>query len=392
MPDKYPHTSCNWSKTHTKTGLVRHVAEVRHLVLGKYRVIKDPDASIARKKANSQLEQWHQQWQKAEHLRESAESAAERTAVARKKLAEAESLLHAGLARSIRLTAHSKRFKLPEMEPEEPPRPELQKEPGEPSSKPPPRKPGTYERGRPRETDSKYQVKHGFWDWLDGVSRSEKEERARSLYRRDAAEWEAAQQSTIAEWESRCSEIEKQNREARLEWEHLLSEVRAKNTDMEASHRVRRELWTEKQAKWAERNASHERDVQEVFEKYRSGDPDSVIHYVSAVLDESPYPEWFPRECELDYDPATKTAIVDFRLPTPSDLPTTKEVSYIQTRDEFAEKDISARDRDALYDSLIYQAALRTLHECLAATASGVLESVVFNGGGFHALQAQDKA
>lgn len=377
---EYPHTSSKWSKTYTKTGLVRHVVEVRHLELGKYRVIKDPDERIARSKADAQLKEWHQQWQKGEYLRKQKEDAAERTALANERLTQAEQLLQTCLTRRTKLTPRSKSFRFQQEEPEEPKYPKLQKEPPKPSLKQRPPRPEPDLKRKPREASRKYEVKTGFLAWLEGGSRSKREMDARDRYRRDLNAWETAQERAVEDWESICEELDETNRALLLKWEKRVSAARKKNAEELEAYEARREKWERHQATWAEKRASHEADVQSFFEKLQEGDPEAVTTYLKAVLSESPYPDWFPTEHDVYYDSETKTAVVDYRLPAPLDLPATKEVTYVQARDEFTEKIMSARERENLYDSAIYQVALRTLHECFGATSSRVLGAVVFNG------------
>jgi len=94
----------------------------------------------------------------------------------------------------------------------------------------------------------------------------------------------------------------------------------------------------------------------------------------------SQYPEYFPQEFELDYDPETKILIVEYSLPAPHHLPTLKEVKFIQSRNEFTEIHISDSALNTLYDEVVYQIALRTLYELFKADIIKVIDSIVFNG------------
>ncbi len=382
MPEakEYPHTSIKWSETYTKTGLVRYVVEIRHLELSKYRVIKDPDRGIARSKAEAQLKGWHQQWEKREHIRKQKEDAAERTTLAQERLAQVQGILQTGLTRRTKITARSKWYKFPEKEPREPRKPKLQKVPRKPSPKRRPQKPEPDPGTKPTETGIEYQVKSGFLAWLAGGSRAKREADARQWFRSDLTAWETAQREALEKWGSRCRELDSEDQAALSAWEKRVSEVRKKNAEKQETYAIEREKWEEKRSRWAEKKESHEAAVRSLFENYRDREPEAVCSYLSAVLDESSYPEWIPREHDIYYNTETKTAVVDYRLPAPSDLPAIKEVSYVQARDEFTEKPIPVRDCEKLYDSAIYQVALRTLHECFEATADSVLTSVVFNG------------
>ena len=98
------------------------------------------------------------------------------------------------------------------------------------------------------------------------------------------------------------------------------------------------------------------------------------------VLSRSEYPDFFPQSYEIEYNPENKILIVDYTLPPLDSLPTLKEVRYNASRDEFTEKCLTERQLKDLYDSVLYQTTLRTIHELFEADQGGVLDAVVFNG------------
>lgn len=110
------------------------------------------------------------------------------------------------------------------------------------------------------------------------------------------------------------------------------------------------------------------------------GEQYPVVNYFQQVLSDSEYPERFSRSFELEYNPEKKVLIVDYQLPSIDQVPSLKEVRYVQTREEFDEKHISEAQRNRLYDNLLYQIALRTLHELYEADKDDVLSIIVFNG------------
>jgi len=65
--------------------------------------------------------------------------------------------------------------------------------------------------------------------------------------------------------------------------------------------------------------------------------------------------------------PGTKTLIVEMQIPSPGALPTLKEVKYVQAKDTFDEIHLPEGKLNALYDSLVYQIVLRTVHELFEA-------------------------
>lgn len=83
---------------------------------------------------------------------------------------------------------------------------------------------------------------------------------------------------------------------------------------------------------------------------------------------------------DLGFNVDTKTIVVDYRLPLEESMPTVKSVTYVQSRDELKLSHISAREKSALYESVLYQLALRTIHELYEADEISAFDAVVFNG------------
>ena len=98
------------------------------------------------------------------------------------------------------------------------------------------------------------------------------------------------------------------------------------------------------------------------------------------MLSSSQYPNYFPKEFDLDYDPTAKLLIVDYSLPAPDQLPKLKTVKYVASRDEFEEQNIADSQSARLFDDTLYQVVLRTVHELFEADAVLALQTVVFNG------------
>ncbi len=98
------------------------------------------------------------------------------------------------------------------------------------------------------------------------------------------------------------------------------------------------------------------------------------------VLSNSQYPDFFPQEWNLDYQSETRTIVIDYFLPAIEELPKLKEVRYVTSKDDFNELEISESELNRMYDSLLYQITLRTMHEIFEADQIDSIRSAVFNG------------
>ncbi len=115
-------------------------------------------------------------------------------------------------------------------------------------------------------------------------------------------------------------------------------------------------------------------------EMYFKKVPATIVDYCDMVLSNSVYPDTFPQEFDIEFNNETKILIVDYVLPTPNDVPNLKEVKYIQSRDEFKEMYLSQAVFNKMYDKLLYQITLRSIHELYEADEVDAIESIVFNG------------
>jgi len=324
-----------------------YTREVWHDGLGKYRVIRGSDAYVVEQKAHGQIKQWNDIWarrEEAERKKESKERAAKEKEQ-KKELAEARSreareatedlknILQRGLASSSAFDWESLKNKGDYPEPK-PRKPTSKNEPPE-----------------PRREDAKYKPNLSMINNLFGIGRQKKIEAGVARFTKDHASWRDEKARVIKK-----NENELRQYDDRLgQWEKC------------------RSLWLEEQR---ERNT----EIDERKEKYLQIDDEGILDYCDLVLSNSDYPDWFPQRFDLHYIPANKTLIVEYMLPGIERMPILSEVRYIQTRDEFKEYRVSDSTLKKLYDDLLYQLTLRTIHELFDADTVKAIDAIVFNG------------
>lgn len=147
-----------------------------------------------------------------------------------------------------------------------------------------------------------------------------------------------------------------------------------------------------RQREWSARRAAHEQAQREhnvsidAFRAaYEAGEHEAIEQYVSLVLARSVYPSTFSRDCEVAYVPAERTVVVNVPLPTPDDLPQITEFRYVASRQAVDVKRMKDKDLSALYEDVVIQTMLRTLHEifegdyakhCALAVVNGTIHAV----------------
>lgn len=342
-------SECGQMKTsRTSRGLLRYEVTVRHSGLGKYQVVRGDDKYIVEQKARARMRQWDETWQckqAAEAKRQERETRAK--AVTEWKVLAAESTQEAekALAALDRVLAHT-------IDIDDTVDWEALKDFSE-YTKPQPEEPGPIEiPPEPKQADAKYEVKLGVLDKLFASRKEAKERGAEERLAKDHQGWEEEKQRLLEQHQAQMEEYEA----ALTSWQK----------ERDAFLKAR-----------AERNAA----IDAQRKDYLGGDdPGAIIDYCDLVLSNSEYPEYFPQSHELDYNPQNRILIVDYQLPSLSDLPTLREVKYVQSRDELTEKHISQAQLNRTFNSVLYQIVLRTIHELYEADQVDSLASIVFNG------------
>lgn len=350
------------TQTYTKSGLPRYVVEVAHSELHKYQVIKGDDRQVVWSRALAKAAEWDSMWQRrieaeerkmlralaAQEVADNRQLAAEQTTEATAEIDALGSILQSALRAdcSIDWEALKDRspFPLPRPKPPEPP--------AEPVKLQPDAEP----------TRDAFNPRLGVFDYFSAARRQSRQTEAEAAFTAAHATWEKSirdQEAAYAAAVEAHAAAQRANAE-----QHVL--------DLEEWERNREQYCAEQQTA----NAT----IDERAERYRQGIPRAIESYCCRVLDKSEYPECFPQEYELEYLPSSRMLVLEYQLPSPQDLPTTIEVTYIASRDEFREKAVSERQLAQIYESALYQTMLRTLHELFESDSIQAIEAVNING------------
>ena len=182
---------------------------------------------------------------------------------------------------------------------------------------------------------------------------------------RKEADAKAAHERELTQWEYACNRADLTDAERQ---QALDAEVRQWESDL-AEYRRRQDA------------ANAEVDAFRAgYEQWDGTDARPVEEHAELVLNGSTYPDWIEIDFDLGYSADTKTIVVEYRLPPADSIPAIKSVTYVQSRDELRQTHISAREKDALYGSVLHQMALRTIHELYEADEIEAFDAVVFNG------------
>ena len=119
--------------------------------------------------------------------------------------------------------------------------------------------------------------------------------------------------------------------------------------------------------------------VADLKEKRRSGDPEAVTGIMNFVLRNIPFPDFVENTFSLSYDNMRRLFIVNYKLPSYSDLPRVKEYKYIASKQEIKETLYSEKDLKIKYENIIYSICFRIIKELYSQDKNNIKE-IVFNG------------
>ncbi len=314
--------------------------EIYHEGLNKYRKITGKEKYVVEQKALMQQRQWDEQWNrkvnKEQVLKEKEQKknlSEELTKQAQDILNTIENTLNFTLEIDDKIDWDTLKdiSSFPESKPKKP------------SFKDIPTK--------PEETDSKYIPKLDLLTKMIPTIKRKKIDEYKNLYKED-----------LINWEKESQKIKFQNKELEKEYEEMLKTWETQKHEFEKQQEYNNQL------------------IDDYKQSYFACNPEAIVEYCDMVLANSRYPDMFPQQFELEYHELTKTLVIEYQLPSLEQIPTLKEVKYIQSRDEFKEIYITEANFKKLYDSLIYQILLRTIHEIFEADVINAIDSVILNG------------
>jgi restriction system protein len=319
--------------------------KVSHPGLHKFRIVRGSSKELVEQMAAAQLAAWEEMWQRKQNAEAARMLRDQRVydrdskkGLAIKKTMEAEENIH-----TLRQTLANRKAKpfdwnsLKSTHTFEKPRPS----PPTPQSIPP----------KPNPLALKYRPRLDLIEMLIPSLKRRRKQEAADLLLRDCATWKNAAEA-----------IEKNNAQA------------------QADFAVQSAKWKEEEAAFLEEREMTNHKVDERRSTYLKAEPDSITDLCQLVLSNSTYPDSFPQDFDIEYNPESKSLIVDYAMPSFDDLPRIKEVKYIQARDEFKEVCLSDAEFNRLYDDVLYQIALRVTHELYIADEANALSTLVFNG------------
>jgi restriction system protein len=351
-----------------RTYKIKYTAEITHKGLKDFKILTSDDSGVLRNKVNAHTSKLEEKWEKIvtkqnivrskEEIQKESETL---TKDAIKALKEIDHILLFTLeiddAVNWEQLKDKTKFKIGS------PEKELQsnilsiRKPKKSSSIKKPVKPDAIN----------FQPKLSFVDKLFKSKKEAKNNQANLIY-----------EQALKEWETKCAQIDNGNQNLNdkflketANYENEIQKVKQKNIED-----IKK--WDKKKENFISNQNLTNKKVEVMKEMYMKLDQSSVIEYCDLVLNNSIYPESFPKSYEIDYNAESKILIVEYSLPSIEQLPTLNEVKVI--KGELKEYHISDAQTIKMFDATMYNITLRTIHELFEADLANAIDAVSFNG------------
>jgi restriction system protein len=354
----------------TRDDETRYVAEIGHLGLNAFRVLKDIEKWRLDGKVSAQFKKWDERWERiCRKKREEAEKesslsiAQQRTQEAIEKQREIDELLVHTLgvedAVDWDTLKDTRKFDVPN------PKTNLD---AELKKIAPPDKPPFREQAKEPSREL-FEPKLFFFDRIIGSRREKKLRQAETLYQEALSSWRRSVEETMSynanlknKYEQKVRGVEEQRQIINNQFAKLESD------------------WEKQKEMFYREQKEHNEKIERLKVNYFVRNPEAVIQYCEMVLNNSQYPETFPKDFDLGYHPDRKVLIVEYVLPIPNDMPRLTGVRYIASKNELRESFLSETQISKIYEASIYKVSLRSLHELFEADKADALETIIFNG------------
>ena len=330
--------------------ILKFTVDVSHKGLKEHKVLTAPEEEMLDNKISMQANKWAEKWERLESKRlanrekeANLEEANSRTDAAIEANKQIDNILIHTLSVDDKVNWDKLKKKDPFIE-------KVPKKSNEIKKEEYPKK--------PNKSSSSYTPKFSF---IEKILKSKRELKQK--------EYDKRYSNAISEWEKEKHSIDLMNIKHKKDFQEEIKKWENDVKDWE----IRKERFLEKQKLFNLK-------IDKMREAYLNLNDNSIAEYCEMVLNNSVYPDTFPQNFELEYNPVNKILIVEYEMPSSDNIPNVKEVKYIASRKELKEYFISEAQINKMFDETVYKITLRTLHELFEADVANAIDAVSFNG------------
>ncbi len=181
-----------------------------------------------------------------------------------------------------------------------------------------------------------------------------------------------------SEWLQKSKDIETENNKIRSSYNNSLYDYETEIEEKNEKYKKELEQWELNKKAFERKQEIANSKIDLLKAKYLKHETNAIIEFCELILGKSKYPESFPKIFELDYSTESKILIIEYFLPSITEIPTLKEVKFISNT--FKEYHLSESTLNKMYDPLMYNITLKTIYEIFNSDSANAIEAISLNG------------
>lgn len=184
----------------------------------------------------------------------------------------------------------------------------------------------------------------------------------------------SAHAKALVDWRTVCDELAAHHRKA--EETRIIDELKRLKT-----LKSERERYAIECAKRVTAAAEDNAKLDELIANLGYGTAEAIQEYVSVVLANSVYPDYFLVTHEFEFDARTAELRLRVLVPAPTELPEIKAYKYSKVSDEISSSTLSQKECRERYAGAVHQVSLRSFHEVFESDRRGLIKTISLEVG-----------
>ena len=184
-------------------------------------------------------------------------------------------------------------------------------------------------------------------------------------------------QDRLRRWEAECEKKASLHRdeEAKIQkdWQEAVRQY-------EKAREEARQRYESDKAQFLSEQERSNKALTEFRRVFEAGEVSAIVEYCSRVLERSQYPDWVVMRNKVEFDEDSGFVVVDLELPTVETTPTTAGYKFISRDNSVEPIPLKTKEAGAIYESILDQLVLRTIHEIIEACHIDTVKGVLLNG------------
>lgn len=179
-------------------------------------------------------------------------------------------------------------------------------------------------------------------------------------------------------WLTRCNEVQALNESAVVraqeQWERAIREYETERTEAKQQHAREKQAFLDEQKRFNEALVEFRR-------RFEAGEPTAIVEYCSRVFEQSQYPEGLLLNHTVEYDEEADFVAVTLEVPSLDSLPMIAGYKFVARGNRINPINLKKKEAKELYESVLDQIVIRTVHEvfesCYIPKVIGVVVNVI---------------